>query len=120
MGRRSRRKREQGSPPKQPPAEYADADGNVLALRRSLSASSRVLYAQTLAGTTLSMEDARERAMELLFEHLAARWTIAGVPLERQRELLARLRVASREEREWVRLTLRAHCSEYFPDVEVA
>ncbi len=106
--------------PKLPPVEYADAEGNVLLLRCTLSASSRSQYASALAGSPLSMDDARERALELLFEHLAARWTIAGAPLERQRELLARLRAASREEREWVRGTLRAHCGEYFPDVAVA
>ncbi|HUA12251.1 MAG TPA: hypothetical protein VMA83_09620 [Solirubrobacteraceae bacterium] len=119
MGRRSRRRRD-GQTAKQPPVEYADGEGNVLALRCTLSAASRVRYAETLAGSPLSIDDARERAMELLFEQLAAGWTIAGAPLERQRDLLARLRAASREEREWVRRTLRAHCAEYFPDVDVA
>ena len=55
---------------------------------------------------------------ELLFERLAVRWVIAGVPLERQRELLARLRMASSQERAWVRDVLREHCAEHFPDVQ--
>jgi hypothetical protein len=78
-------------------------------------------YAQTLAGTggraSDTQEDAWQRAVELLFERLAVRWVIAGAPIERQRELLARLRVASPEERAWVRGALREHCAEWFPDV---
>ncbi|HEX4563226.1 MAG TPA: hypothetical protein VH115_02125, partial [Solirubrobacteraceae bacterium] len=57
------------------------------------------------------------RAVELLFERLAVRWTIAGAPIERQKELLGRFRVASANERAWVRDVLRAHCAEHFPDV---
>jgi hypothetical protein len=45
------------------------------------------------------------------------RWVIAGAPLERQRELLTRLRMASHDERTWVRETLRAHCAEHFPEL---
>ncbi len=56
--------------------------------------------------------------VELLFERLAVRWVIAGAPIERQRELLARFRVASPEERAWVRAALREHCAEHFPDVQ--
>jgi hypothetical protein len=40
------------------------------------------------------------------------------VPIERQRELLARLRMASAEERAWVRSALREHCAEHFPELE--
>ena len=46
------------------------------------------------------------------------RWSIAGLPIERQRELLARFRAASPDERAWVRDALREHCAEHFPDVE--
>ena len=58
-----------------------------------------------------------QRAVELLFERLALRWEIAGAPIERQRELLARFRAASPEERAWVRGVLREHCAAHFPDV---
>ncbi|MEA2225495.1 MAG: hypothetical protein QOE67_777, partial [Solirubrobacteraceae bacterium] len=34
------------------------------------------------------------------------------------RELLARLRAASSQERAWVRETLREHCATHFPDVQ--
>ncbi len=87
-------------------------------LRGALSPGSRREYAAALAGSPLSREDAEQRAFELLFEHLAVRWEIAGVPSEGQRELLGRLRLASPAERHWVRETLRAHCAEHFPDVQ--
>jgi hypothetical protein len=78
---------------------------------------SRAEYERALAGSPLSREDAWQRALELLFERLAVRWTLAGAPIERQRELLARFRAASPQERAWVRDVLRAHCAEHFPDV---
>ncbi len=94
----------------------------MLTLRGSLTPGARSEYATTLAGLASSaaatQEDAWQRAAELLFERLAVRWTIAGAPIERQRELLARFRVASPAERAWVRATLRAHCAEHFPDVK--
>jgi hypothetical protein len=105
-----------------PTSDYTDADGNVLTLRGSLTLGARREYAETLAGTrgpaAATREDAWQRALELLFERLAVRWSISGVPIERQKELLARLRVASAEERAWVRDTLREHCAEWFPDVQ--
>jgi hypothetical protein len=104
-----------------PTSEYADGDGSVLVLRGSFTPAARVEYAHTLTGAgaraAATQEDAWQRAVELLFERLAVRWTIAGAPIERQRELLARLRVASPHERAWVRQTLREHCAEHFPDV---
>jgi hypothetical protein len=106
---------------KAPSSEYTDPDGNVLTLRGALSPGSRREYAESLAGTgaraSSTQEDAWQRAVELLFERLAVRWVIADAPIERQRELLARLRVASPQERRWVRDVLREHCAEHFPDV---
>jgi hypothetical protein len=94
----------------------------VLTLRGSLTAGARREYAETLAGSGAragaTQEDAWQRAVELLFERLAVRWVIAGSPIERQRELLGRLRLASQEERRWVRETLRRHCAEHFPDLQ--
>lgn len=104
-----------------PNSDYADAHGNVLTLRGSLTPGSRRDYAQTLAGiggrASDTQEDAWQRAVELLFERLAVRWSIAGVPIESQRQLLARFRAASPEERASVREALREHCAEHFPDV---
>jgi hypothetical protein len=118
-----------------PNSEYTDAEGNVLKLRGSLTPGARREYAETLAGVggrpAATQEDAWRRAVELLFERLAVRWTIAphggthsegrkqaSAQIDRPRELLARLRVASPAERAWVRETLREHCTEHFPDVK--
>lgn len=116
MGKRARR-RGADSKPAAPSTDYADPEGNVLTLRGALSAATRRRYAETLHGG-LHREDARQRASELLFEHLAQAWTIAGVRAERQRELLARYRVATAAERAFVRESLRVHVAENFPELE--
>ena len=117
MGKRGRRHQKLAAPG----SDYTDSHGNVLTLRGSLTAGSRRDYANALAGSpgrpASTQEDAWQRAAELLFERLAVRWVIADAPIERQRELLARFRVASAEERAWVREALREHCAEWFPDV---
>jgi hypothetical protein len=116
VGRRSRRRGREPAPAA-PVEDYRDEEGNVLSLRGALSPGSRREHEAALAAG-ISREDAEQRAFELLFERLAVRWTIAGVPTDGQRELLARLRVASPAERAWVRETLRHHCAEHFPDVQ--
>lgn len=94
----------------------------MLTLRGSLTAGARREYAQTLnAGGSrpaATQEDAAARAFELLFERLAVRWEIAGAPIERQRELLARFRAADQRERAFVRGALREHCTEHFPEMQ--
>jgi hypothetical protein len=101
-----------------PATPYTDGDGNVLELRGSLTPAARREYAGVLAGG-LSRDDARERAIELLFELLAVSWTIAGLEIKRQRELLGRYRMASATERAFVVDALRAHAAENFPELEV-
>jgi hypothetical protein len=117
VGRRNRARTKLSAPT----SDYTDAEGNVLVLRGSFTPAARREYAETLTGErgrpAAAREDAWQRAVELLFERLAVRWTIAGAPIERPRELLSRLRVASPEERTWVRDVLREHCAEHFPDV---
>jgi hypothetical protein len=118
VGRRGRRQAKLTAPS----SDYTDPEGNTLTLRGSLTPGARAEYAQALAGVggrpSGTREDAWQRAVELLFERLALRWVIAGVPVERQRELLARFRIASPQERAAVRSALREHCAEHFPDVE--
>lgn len=118
---RHRPRRQRPERLKAPGSDYTDAEGNVLTLRGAMTAATRVKYAESLAGedarAASTREDTWQRAVELLFEHLAVRWTIAGAPIERQRELLERFRAASPAERAWVRETLREHCAENFPDV---
>lgn len=117
MGKRNRRAQKL----KAPTSEYADPEGNTLTLRGSLTPAARREYADTLAGVRAraadSVEDTWQRATELLFERLAASWTIAGAPITDQRGLLARYRSASQTERAWIRDALREHCAENFPDV---
>jgi hypothetical protein len=116
VGRRNRqRSREQL---RAPSTDYTDAEGNVLTLRGAMTPATRREYAAVLAGSPLSQEDAWQRAVEFLFERLAVRWETAGVPIEQQKELLARFRFASRDERAWIRGVLREHLTEWFPDVE--
>lgn len=115
MGKRNRRRR--GEQPSAPTTDYTDAEGNALTLRGALSPATRRRYAQTLQGG-LEREDAWQRATELLFEHLAAAWTIAGVRTDKPKQLLGRYRMASAAERTFVRDSLRAHLAENFPDME--
>ncbi|HEX5309282.1 MAG TPA: hypothetical protein VFW38_09415 [Solirubrobacteraceae bacterium] len=121
MGRRSRARA--GEKLRAPTSDYSDPDAGTLTLRGSLTAGARAEYARKLSGEDASAaatrEDSEQRALELLFERLAARWDIAGTTSERPKELLARLRAASPGERAWVRATLREHCAEWFPDVRV-
>ena len=67
----------------------------------------------------LHRDDARQRATELLFERLAASWTISGLELTGPKELLGRYRIASGTERTFVRDARCArHCAEHFPELE--
>ncbi len=123
MGRRSRRRERSGSGPEPAPTaptvEHSSSDGSMtLTMRCVLTAKTRREYAQTLRGNALSREDAWQRAVELLFERLVVRWVVHEVETDGQRELLLRLRAATPDERRFVRDALRAHCAEWFPDVE--
>jgi hypothetical protein len=117
MGKRSRA-RGRAEKLTAPESEYASAAGDVLVLRGSLTPKTRRQYHDVLHGNALSQEDAWQRAVELLFERLAVRWVVSDVPTEGQRELLMRFRVATQDERRFVRDTLREHVAEHFPDLE--
>jgi hypothetical protein len=121
VGRRQRHREKLTGAPRRPSsapvAEYRDAEGNVLVLRGSLPAGARREYAGVLAGG-LEREDAWQRATELLFERLAVSWTIAGLETKSPRDLLGRYRMASSDERRFVRDSLRAHAAEHFPELE--
>jgi hypothetical protein len=116
MGKRGRRRGAEAL--RAPESEYRNAEGDVLVLRGALSPSSRRRYAAVLEGSPLSREDAWQRGVEFLFEHLAVRWDVAGTdPITRQQELLGRYRFASQDERRWIRDVLREHLAEHFPDL---
>jgi hypothetical protein len=104
---------------KAPESEYRDEHGNVLVLRGSLTPATRLQYAEVYGGNILSREDAWQRAVEFLFERLVVRWEIAGTPpISKQKELLARYRFASQDERRFVRDTLRSHLADWFPEMQ--
>jgi hypothetical protein len=104
---------------KAPTSEYRSPDGDVLVLRGSMTVGTRREYADTLAGSPLSREDAWQRGVEFLFERLAVSWAVAGVePIAKQKELLARFRMASQDERRWIRDVLREHLAEHFPELD--
>ena len=103
---------------KAPTSEYRSPEGDVLVLRGAMTPGTRREYAATVGGSPLSQEDAWHRAVEFLFERLAVSWAVAGTdPLTRQKELLARFRMASQAERAWIRDVLREHLQENFPDL---
>ena len=103
---------------KAPAVEYRSADGDVLALRGAMTVGTRQQYREALGGSPLSQEDAWHRAVEFLYERLAVSWAVAGVdPITRQKELLARFRMASGAERGWIRDVLREHLAEHFPEL---
>jgi hypothetical protein len=126
VGKRNRRRAAERRPASEqlvaPNSDYTDEHGAVLSLRGVLSPATRREYAQVLSGEggqpSANREDAWQRAVEFLFERLAVRWVIEDAPIERQHELLMRFRVASVEERGWIRTVLREHCAEHFPDVQ--
>ena len=113
MGRRNRQRTKLAIPV----TEYPSGEGSVLRLRGALTPGARRDYSDTLAGG-LDREDARQRAIELLFERLAVSWEIAGVDTTRARELLHRYRMATQDERAFVREALRAHVQENFPELQ--
>jgi hypothetical protein len=118
MGRRSRRRGQRESAPAST-TEYRDAEGNVLVLRDSLSAGTLGRLEELDARPAASAEDRWQRRVELLFERLAVSWEISGLPLTSQKELLGRYRMASSDERRWVRERLAEHLAARHPDVTV-
>jgi hypothetical protein len=99
--------------------DYRDAEGNVLTLRDTLTGGTLRQLQQLDAKPATSAEDRWQRRAELLFERLAVSWEIAGLPLESQKELLGRYRMASTEERRWVRETLAEHLRTRHPELTV-
>jgi hypothetical protein len=122
MGKRSRRRAQSGAAPPGPPASttnYADDEGNVLTLRDELSAGTLRKLNDLDGKPAASAEDRSERRAEFLFEWLVVRWEIAGLPLEGQKELLGRYRLASSDERQQVRRTLAEHMAQRHPEVSI-
>ena len=99
--------------------EYADEHGDVLTLRDSLSPGTLRSLEKLDAKPAASAEDRWQRRIELLFERLVVRWDISGLPMDDQKELLGRYRMANSDERRGVRDAITRHMRERYPDVEV-
>lgn len=112
MGKRARRKR---AKPTVATVDYARGDGSVLTLRQSLSAGTIAKIGEAPASAAASADDAWRRRSELLFERLAVRWEIEGLPLTDQAMLLGRYRMADEETRAWVRRTIDEHLERHIP-----
>jgi hypothetical protein len=116
MGRRSRQRRREDPAPSPQGVDYADEAGNVLRLRERLSAGTLKQLAELHARPAASQEDRWQRRMEFLFERFALSWTIAGLPLTAQKELLGRYRMADDATRRWVRQTVEDQLRAAHPD----
>ena len=120
MGRRQRRRaHDRGEPAAETggkTSDYTDAEGNVLTLRDRLSGGTLRKLRSLDARPGASADDRWHRREELLFERLVVGWTIAGLPLEGQRELLGRYRIADSDTRAWVRRTIDEHLRERQPE----
>jgi hypothetical protein len=103
--------------PREKPAtvDYTDAEGNTLTLRETLSAGTIDKLREGPATAATSQDDVWRRRSELLFERLAVRWEIAGLPLTDQKMLLGRYRMADPETQQWVRETIDRHLERYIP-----
>ena len=115
MAKRSRRRERRREPVST--HDYSDPDGNVLTLRDTLSEGTIAKLREPLGGAATSADDAWQRRTELLFERLAVRWEIAGLPLTDQKLLLGRYRMADADMRDWVRQTIADHVERHMPEL---
>ncbi len=113
----AKRKKQRRPREKAPTIDYVDAEGNVLTLRQSLSAGSIAKLGEPPAGAAASQDDAWRRRSEALFERLAVPWEIAGLPLDDQKMLLGRYRMADAETQRWVRQTIAEHLERHIPEL---
>jgi hypothetical protein len=97
--------------------DYTDPDGNVLTLRQGLSTKTIRKIGEPPRRDAASAEDVWARRQELLFERLVVRWEIAGLPLDDQTMLIGRYRMASSEEKRWVRETIDSHLERHIPEL---
>jgi hypothetical protein len=115
VGKRARKRQKAGGAAAT--FDYTDSDGNVLTLRERVSAGTISKLTEPAGGAAASTDDLWRRRTELLFERFAVSWTIAGLPLTGQKELLGRYRLADQATQQWVRDTLDAHVREHQPEL---
>ena len=113
----AKRKKQRRPREKAPTVAYTDPEGNVLHLRESLSRGTIAKIGERPRSEAASVDDAWRRREEALFERLVVSWEIAGLPLDDQKMLLGRYRMADPETQRWVRRTLDAHVERYIPEL---
>jgi hypothetical protein len=113
----AKRKKQRREREKAPTVDYTDPEGNVLTLRQTLSAGTIAKVGEPPGGQAASLDDAWHRRYEVLFERLAVRWEIAGLPLDDQKMLLGRYRMADAQTQRWVRQTISQHLEHYLPEL---
>jgi hypothetical protein len=97
--------------------DYSDPDGNVLTLRQSLSDKTIRKINKPHRKDAASTEDVWARRQEMLFERLVVRWEVAGLPLDDQKMLIGRYRMADTDEQRWVRETIDSHVERHIPEL---
>ena len=97
--------------------DYTDPEGNVLSLRRSLSERTIRKINKSHRKDAASAEDVWARRQEMLFERLVVRWEISGLPLDDQKMLIGRYRMADSDEQRWVRETISSHVERHIPEL---
>jgi hypothetical protein len=114
MAKRKRRERER---PPVATTDYRDAEGNVLTLRDSISPGTIAKLREPVGSAAASADDMWRRRTEMLFERFAVAWTIAGLPLKGQQELLGRYRLADEATQRWVRSKIDEHLQRHHPEL---
>ncbi|HTT95814.1 MAG TPA: hypothetical protein VMF55_14160 [Solirubrobacterales bacterium] len=112
-----RRKQPRRPREKSPTVTYTDPEGNVLELRERLSPATIAKLGEPPPGRAASLEDAWARREEALFERLTVSWVISDLPLEDQKMLIGRYRMAHPDERAWVRRTIAKHLERHIPEL---
>jgi hypothetical protein len=98
VGKRSRNRKTVAT------SDYTDDEGNVLTLRHT-----ETKVPEPHASAAASADDLWARRGELRFERYVVRWVISGLEYEKQKELLARYRMADRATQDWVQRTIERH-----------
>jgi len=89
----------------------------VLTLRQSLSDKTIRKINKPHRKDAASTEDVWARRQEMLFERLVVRWEVAGLPLDDQKMLIGRYRMADTDEQRWVRETIDSHVERHIPEL---
>ena len=97
--------------------DYTDSEGNVLTVRRSLSSKTIRKLNKPRRKDAASADDVWARRNEMLFEYLVTSWEVSGLPLDDQKMLIGRYRMADSGEKQWVRETLDAHVERHIPEL---